>query len=421
MLRIRLLGGARKIGASAILLDTGKYKILLDYGSSPSKNPDFPLPVSPYEIDAIILSHAHIDHSGAIPILYRGAKGPLLITTPLTLELSDLLINDMIKINGDKLPFTKREVQKMMEHALPIHYNEPIELFDGIVVTLRNAGHVPGSASIEIEIDGKKIWYTGDINLTDTRLLESGDVVRDADYVIMESTYAYKDHPNRKQEEKRFYSTVKELVEDGYTVLIPSFAVGRSQEVMCILWHYGFDGRTALDGMAQTATSIFLSYPEYLRDYLELKYSARHVKWMRSKGQRRKMLKRPGAVISPAGMFSGGWSEWYLKQIYGRENAAIIFVSYQVPGTVGRKILDEKKVVIRGKEREVKARVEFFELSSHSGRSQLFDIVSSLKNPEKIIIVHGEDQVAEAFANEIYENHGIDAIAPHVGDIIYLD
>jgi len=133
------------------------------------------------------------------------------------------------------------------------------------------------------------------------------------------------------------------------------------------------------------------------------------------------MLKRPGAVISPAGMFSGGWSEWYLKQIYDRENAAIIFVSYQVPGTVGRKILDEKKVVIRGKEREVKARVEFFELSSHSGRSQLLDIVSSLKNPEKIIIVHGEDQVAEAFANEIYENHGIDAIAPHVGDIIYLD
>lgn len=421
MLKIRFLGGVRRIGASAILVDTGKHKILLDYGSYPSKKPDFPIPVSPYEIDAVILSHAHIDHSGAIPLLYKGARGPLLIATPLTLELSDLLINDMIKISGNKLPFSKTELNKMIQSALPVNYGEQVELFDGVRVTLRNAGHVPGSASIELEVNGTKIWYTGDINLTTTRLINGAEIVRDADYVIIESTYAHKDHPDRKEEEKRFYDTVKELVEDDYTVLIPAFAVGRSQEVMCILWYYGFDGRTALDGMAQTATSIFLSYPEYLRDYLELKHSARHIKWMKSRSQRRKMLRRPGAVISPAGMFSGGWSEWYLRQIYNKEDAAIVFVSFQVPGTVGRKILDEKKVVLGGKAREVKAKVESFELSSHSGKSQLHKIISSLNNPEKIFVVHGESDVAEQFANEIYDIYGFNAIAPYPGDIAFLD
>ncbi len=421
MLKIRFLGGVRRIGASGILVDTEKHKILLDYGSYPSKKPDFPLPVSPYEIDAIVLSHAHIDHSGAIPLLYKGAKGPLLITTPLTLELSDLLINDMIKISGNKLPFSKTELNKMIQHAVPVTYNEQVELFDGVRVTLKNAGHIPGSASILLEIDGTKIWYTGDINLTNTRLIEGAEIVKDADYVIIESTYAYKDHPDREKEERRFYKAVKELVEDGFTVLIPAFAVGRSQEVMCILWHHGFDGRTALDGMAQTATSIFLSYPEYLRDFLELKHSARHIKWMKSRSQRRKMLKRPGAVISPAGMFSGGWSEWYLRQIYNKEEAAIIFVSYQVPGTVGRKILDEKKVVLGGKVREVKAKVDFFELSSHSGRTQLNKIISSLEDPQKIFVVHGESDVAESFAKEIYEKYGFDAIAPYPGDIAFLD
>jgi len=421
MMRIRLLGGARKIGASAILLDTGKHKILLDYGSTPSRNPEFPIPVSPYEIDAIILSHAHIDHSGAIPLLYKGAKGPLLLATPLTLELSDLLINDMLKINGNALPYTKREIQKMMEHAVPIHYNEPVELFDGITVTLRNAGHVPGSASIEIEVNGEKIWYTGDINLVETHLLEPADIVRDADYVIIESTYALKEHPDRQLEEKRFVKTVHEVVEEGGVALIPAFAVGRSQEVMCVLRNHGFDGKVALDGMAQTATTIFLSYPEYLKDYLTLKHSSRSVKWMRSKSQRRKILRKPSAVISPAGMLSGGWAEWYLKQVHDKEEDAIIFVSFQVPGTLGHRILHERKMLINGKEKKIKARVEHFELSSHSGRTELFKIISELENPERIIVVHGENDSASTFAEEIQEKFGFDAIAPHVGDIIYLE
>jgi len=420
-LKIKILGGARKVGASAILLDTGQRKILLDYGSTPSKNPEFPLPVDPLDIHAVVLTHAHIDHSGALPLLYKRAKGPMLFATPITIEYSDLLIRDMMKINNGKLPYTIYELEKMLEAAIPVRYNEPIEIDDDLVITLLNAGHVPGSASVLIETNGKKIWYTGDINTVETHLLEGADIVTDADIVIMESTYANRNHPERRKEEKRFVKAVKKVVKEGGVALIPSFSVGRSQEVMCILRHYRFKGKVALDGMAQTATSILLSYPEYIKDYKALKASVNRVKWMRTKSERKKMLKRPSAVISPAGMLSGGWAEWYLQRVYKKEENAIIFVSYQVPGTPGHRILNEKKIRINGKEKEVKAQVMYFDLSAHAGRKELLEIVSKFENAEKVIVVHGEEEDAVKFADELRDNYGFDAVAPELGEVIYID
>ena len=417
MVKIAFLGGARKVGASAVLIDTGEHRILLDYGSSPGKEPDFPLKINPEYIDVIILSHAHIDHSGAIPVLYKKAKRPILVTTPVTLELADLLINDMIKLNGPKLPFKRVHVQRMIESALLVNYEQKIELFDGIRVTLHNAGHIPGSASIELEIDGKKIWYTGDINTIDTRLLKRADIITDADIIIMESTYSYKNHPDRKKEERRLIERVKEIVESGGVALIPAFAVGRAQEVISVLYAYKFGYNTALDGMAQTATNIMLSYPEYLRDWHELKQSALKVKWMRKKSERKKMVRRPSAVVSPAGMLSGGWADWYIKQVYKNEKNAIFFVSYQVPGTPGYYALNERKIRINGKERKIKAQVDNFELSSHTDRNGLFNILREQEKSEHVFVVHGEEKYAISFAEELKELFDFNIYAPQVGEV----
>ncbi|MEX2703206.1 MAG: MBL fold metallo-hydrolase, partial [Candidatus Baldrarchaeota archaeon] len=165
--KVKFLGGARRIGCSAILLQANGKNILLDYGATPGAHLDFPLPVPSKEIDAIILTHAHIDHSGAIPLLYTVANPPL-ITTPATLDLAELLIYDMMNVARDPLPFGRREVKRMKKNSILLNYKEEYKLGKNIKITLFNAGHIPGSSSVLLEINGVKIWYSGDINTIST-------------------------------------------------------------------------------------------------------------------------------------------------------------------------------------------------------------------------------------------------------------
>jgi len=411
-IKIKFLGGTKQIGKSAILVDNGKKKILLDYGTYPGKEPEFPPMVNPKDIDAIVLSHAHLDHSGAIPMLYRNAVSPPLITTFPTLELADLLIRDMIKLAKGKVPFSIDSLQRMRRAFVPAEYGEPIELDRSTSITLYNAGHIPGSASILIEMDGTRIWYTGDINTIKTRLLEPATLVDDVDILIIESTYATRRHPDRSEEEKRFLKRIHEILDNNGTVLVPAFSVGRSQEVMCILEHHMFRKPTALDGMAQAATGIIMGFPEYIRNYKILRRSIKRVKWMATKSQRKKMLRKPGLVISPAGMLNGGWSIWYLKQVYKNNKDGIFFVSYQVPGTLGHKIVNSKSFTIGNKETKVEAHVDYFELSSHTDNQGLHKIVGKA-GASKVFVVHGDEDSTEQFVKELVDM-GIDTYAPRM-------
>jgi len=423
MRSIVFLGGARKIGNSSIGISTGNDLILLDYGASPSHRtpPELPMRINPLRVLGVIISHAHIDHSGAVPWLFRGAHKPPVIATPLTLELSDLLIRDMIKLSGKYLPFGVSELQQMMSSSIPLKYNSPIKLGDECTITLLNAGHIPGSASVVVEIGGKKIWYTSDINLTDAWLTVGADIVSDADIVIMESTYSYKDHPERKSQEKLLVETAEKITREyGGTCLIPAFSVGRSQEVLITLMAYGFSSPVVLDGMSQIATNIMLAHPELITNWHALKRASERAKWMRTKKERKKYVKKPSAIVAPAGMLLGGWSRWYLERIFSNENNAILFVSYQVPGTLGYKVLNERVISYDGKEIPVTAHVRYFDLSSHAGKTQLKQILSKLESPERIFLVHGEEPHMINFAEEIREEFGFNVIVPKIGETYSL-
>lgn len=419
--RVKFLGGTRRIGCSAILLQVNEKNILLDYGTTPGAHLDFPLPVPSREIDVIILTHAHIDHSGAIPLIYTVANPPL-ITTPATLDLAELLIYDMMNVARDPLPFGRREVRKMKRNSILLNYKEKYSLGKDIKITLFNAGHIPGSSSVLLEINGVKIWYTGDINTISTRLLKPASTdLQDVDVVFIESTYALREHPPRKEQEKAFIKALRETVEDQGVALVPAFSVGRSQEVLCILEHYNFNGRIFLDGMARQASKILLEHPTFIKDYELFVRSLRRAKWIEDGHERFKAVSEPGVIVTPAGMLVGGSAQWYLKYIYKDERSGLFYVSYQVPGTPGRRILETGKVRIGRKEKKMRAKVDYFELSSHSGRTQLLELIEKFENDTIFFTIHGEEESATKFAEEIKEDYGHTAFSPTVGETFEIE
>lgn len=312
--KMKFLGGTRQIGSSSFLLEVEGKKILFDYGIDPHKGKvDFPLEVE--DVDYVLLSHAHIDHSGGIPSLYL-RDTPTLVTTPVTLELTKLLSYDTLKLSRDHLPFDRLEVKEIVENTKLVNYDQPVSLGKDINVTFLNSGHIPGSATILLNVEGKKIWYAVGFNRSTSQLLEGATIpkeIKDIDIVVMESTYAQENRPKREEIEKDLIKHSKNVLNRQGKVLIPAFAVGRSQEVISILDSYDFNGRISLDGMAKTASKIFLRNPSFLRDPDGLNNALREVKWIDNKNDRKKFISNPGVSVTPAGMLQGGWVRWYLK------------------------------------------------------------------------------------------------------------
>lgn len=238
----------------------------------------------------------------------------------------------------------------------------------------------------------------------------------EVDIIITESTYALRDHPPRKHEERRLIEACREVVERGGIALIPAFSVGRSQEVLCIFRKYNFEGRVVLDGMARHASRILLQHPEAVKDYNLLVEALKRVKWIQDASERFEVISSSGVVVSPAGMLVGGSADWYLKYIYNDPACALFYVSYQVKGTPGREILETRKIRIGGKEKEVKAEIRYFELSSHSGRTELLSMLLRLCDGAKVFTVHGDEESTIALANELREVYGVDAYCPAPGD-----
>jgi putative mRNA 3-end processing factor len=414
-LQIGFLGGAREVGRIGISVKSEKTQFLLDYGVMLERPPGFPMHIPPKDVDAVILTHSHLDHSGAIPIFYIDGKRPL-YTNKLNLELTQLLIKDFIHLSGYYLPFEYLELKTMMRSNKHLDYGVE-EKVGSMKFKLLDAGHTPGSASILIEAEGKRILYTGDFNLEDSKLLTGARMdYGDLDAVITESTYANADHTLRPELEKRFVDSCTDVVEKGGNVLIPAFGVGRSQEIACVLAGNHFKYPVILDGMAREASRVIMNDKEFLRDPKLYTDTMHSVEWVEGWQDRRRALRTPCVIISPAGMLKGGPSQFYISKIGKKANNAVFLVSYQIPGTPGKELLDKGICTIDGKVRKIKAQVQHFDFSSHAGASQLKEALRRLGGKPKVFAVHGAEGNCEMFANWAKTELGLEAVAPRTGE-----
>ncbi len=414
-MEITVLGAAREVGRSAFLVSGKETKVLLDYGAMTLREPAFPMHVQPRDVDGIILSHAHLDHCGAVPVFYL-RDGKNLYTTALSAEIAQLLIEDFLKISGFYLPFEFIDLLSMMKKVKRVSFREDFKVAE-FTTRFLEAGHIPGGASVTLENDGQRLMYTGDINANDTSLIRGAELdFGELDAVITESTYALTDHPKREAVEAEFIQFAREVVERGGTLLVPAFSVGRAQEIACVLRAHEFPHPIAMDGMALKTNEILFRYMEYLRDPKLFRDAIENLEIISGWSQRRNIVKTPSVIISPAGMLVGGAAISYTSEVAKNTRNAIALVSYQAQGTPGRTLLDRGLALVNGKPKKVKAEIRRFDFSSHSGRKELFEMFKHIKGNPKVLAIHGEEESCLKFAQEIREKFGFNTFAPTAGE-----
>jgi putative mRNA 3-end processing factor len=416
-LRLECLGGAREVGRNAFMLDNGKERILMDYGFHPEEN-ELPLPAK--RVDVMMLNHPHLDHSGAVPTLYRKATFPL-YTTAACFDQAWLLFKDTMKLarlKGNPMMFTTKETEKVEQNVQRITFGQTIDTKTASV-SFHDAGHVPGSFYSIIETGKKRILYTSDFKMEDTRLLRAANFkrVKNIDVLLTESTYASREHTERKQTENKLIQIVKNTIDNDGTAVIPVFAVGRAAEILMVVHSAKPNFPIYIDGMAREATEIALRYPELLRDPKALQAAVDHAIPLYTDEERAAALKSPCAIITTGGMLEGGPVVFYLKRLYTRPESSLTLTGYQAPRTAGRYLQDTGRYVTAEVDMAVKMQINYLDFSAHAGRTELFDLVKQL-SPEKVICVHGDN--CERFATELRGRFGVNAVAPEIGETVLL-
>jgi putative mRNA 3-end processing factor len=337
--------------------------------------------------------------------------------TPTTAELSNLLIEDFIKISGPYLPFEFIDLMAMNRQTVNHGYKQSFQIKD-FTVTFYDAGHIPGSCVIAVEAGNKRLIYTGDINGSETQLLNSSSrELGEANMVITESTYATADHPARAKVEQEFVDFANSIVERGGVLLAPAFSVGRAQELAMTLHKHGFKHPVAMDGMALKVNEVLIRNQDALRDAADFRRTLEHLERVTGWSQRRGLVKKPGVIIAPAGMLVGGASIFYSERLSMGEKNGVAIVSFQVPGTPGRTLIDKGLTLIAGKPVKVKAQVRRFDFSSHSGKAELHGDLKAIGGSPKFMTVHGEEESCIQLAQELHTELGAEAVAPRVGEV----
>ncbi|MGQ9460428.1 MAG: beta-CASP ribonuclease aCPSF1 [Candidatus Bathyarchaeaceae archaeon] len=448
-IRITALGGCKEVGRSALLVQTRESCALLDCGINPgSTNPleAFPrLDTSQFDLDlldAVIISHAHLDHCGFLPFLYKyGYDGPVYCSAPTSnlMTLLQLDYLDVLSKQGIMAPYDQKDVRETVLHTIPLRYGAVTDIAPDMRLTLHNSGHILGSSLTHLHIgEGlHNVVYTSDYKYAPTMLLEPAvSVFPRVETIITESTYGAPGDlmPSRIEAEEGLASVINKTLDRGGKVLIPVPAVGRAQEIMLIIDGYMRRGilkeaPVFIEGMISEATAIHTAYPEYLAR--EVRNSILHEGINPFQSDYFTIVEHPSAreeivegeqsiIIATSGMLEGGPVIDYFKRLAQDKRNTIIFVSYQIEGTLGRRIqkgLTETPMInSEGKIEVVKVnlQVESIEgFSGHSDRRQIINYLRRVKpKPERIIVVHGEKAKCMSIANIFARKYGVETVVP---------
>ncbi len=391
-LRYHFLGGGNEVGnVGCILEDHSQTRLLFDYGLSPTKPPKYPS-AAPNVLDALI-THAHIDHIGMVPWL-NNSYNTRLHSTEFTSKISKLMWNDCYKISKIErypLPWDKKDAEES-EYMWNVHnYDETNEIGEWSWC-FRRAGHIPGSAMIDIQTEDKKILVTGDFDTRNSRLVE-GAKPQKTDILFMEGTYGGKNHPVRVDEENRFLRDIERTVGRGGTVLVPSFAMGRSQEILMILDNSDLDLEVHYDGMGKTITKTMLEHENELLDPQKLKNIFGRVRKVSSKSDRKKALKAD-VIVTTSGMLDGGPAIWYLNRLRQDRRNSVYLTGYQAEGTGGRMLLEKSSLPIYGNITQVDLETKRYDFSTHAGHNELVEFVKKT-GAEDVILYHSDNKNAK--------------------------
>ncbi len=425
-------GGAKEVGKSCIELITNGNRYLLDAGLK-FKEHGFEAPFKVFDlphIDGLFLSHAHLDHTGSLPLFEHFNLICPIYCTQQTRELTKILLKDSYKIARIKHlhpAYQKPDLKKVYAATNIVNFDKEYTA-QGITFKFLNAGHIPGSAMILIKTEGKKILYTGDFKLSTTKLmtgardssqkyLTNGDL-KDIDILISESTYGDKTLPERAPLEEHFLDRVAEVTQQG-AVVIPVFSLGRAQEILIILAKRKWNVPIYFDGMCVDMTDIILKKdPSYLTGTATLRQMFRKVTLVRQEQQRQKIMNQRAIFITTSGMVQGGPVMEYIENIWGDPNNAIFLTGFQCKRTNGRTLVDEGYLYLKGWKTTVRCAVEKFDFSGHSDDAELKTFVNLLK-PKIVIFQHGDEDAVNNLCTWA-EQEGYRTYGPAVGHEIDL-
>ncbi|MCL5963175.1 MAG: MBL fold metallo-hydrolase [Candidatus Thermoplasmatota archaeon] len=387
-MEFKFLGGAEEVGRLGLFIKVDKLKLLFDYGFNPDNPPQYPLPAP--EIDHAFITHSHVDHCGLIPLIAR--RDIPIYGTSLTKYVTKVLTRDSVKISrseGYPEPYNFNDIDTLMKNYKKVRYGDKIKIGD-TEIEVFNAGHIPG-ASMYLIKNGIKVLFTGDININDTDLVSRCDVPK-ADVLIVEATYAGRNHPPRKDTESRFLELIDKVINAGGKVIIPAFAVGRTQEILMILHKLKYE--IWLDGMGKTISDLYLISPEYIHDISKLKKSLKNVNFV-DKYNRINLLDTANIIVTTSGMLDGGPALFYLDRLKNDPNSAVLLTGFQVPGSNGNRLIESGEMNIDGLMVRPKFKVEKFNFSAHVDNNGLLDFIRKV-DPKKVILMHSDNRAVLA-------------------------
>ena len=444
---LQFWGAAQTVTGSMHLVEADGQRLLLDCGMAQGRreeakklNSEFPF--QPEKIDAVVLSHAHLDHSGKLPMLVKMGFSGSIFSTSATRDLCSAMLADSASLQemdaryvnrqNEKqgLPFIKplytlHDVARTMRLFQTVEFQRPLQILPGIKMTFRNAGHILGSASVSLEIaegrDKKKVTalaFTGDLGRKGAAVVQDPDIIDRADVLITESTYGGRDHGPMDEARKNLARVVRETASNRGLLIIPAFAVGRTQDVVYHLHELMQSGEIPqmpvyVDSpLATNITEIFRAHPEcydeeteqlLMQDGGDDPFGFNMLRYTRSTEESKKLnnIRRPAIIISASGMCEGGRVLHHLRRNIGDPNTTVLFVGFQAENTLGRKLLrGDKTARIYGEEHEVRARMEKIDgYSAHADEGEMLDFINAIPNrPKRVFVVHGEPDATAAMA-----------------------